>query len=102
MRYRPLFSRLLDIDYFLIQSITFGYILARSIYIERKNAVPSKKIGCKAVYRRSEKKPATQSRDKEMPDRFEETDQDAFEIGFVWVCFFGPVGGFIFVILCGK
>jgi len=23
----------------------------------------------------------------------------AFEIGFDWVCFFGPVGGFIFIIL---
>ncbi len=25
-----------------------------------------------------------------------------FEIGFDWVCFFGPEGGFIFIILCGK
>ncbi len=24
------------------------------------------------------------------------------EIGFVWVCFFGPEGGFILIILCGK
>ena len=24
------------------------------------------------------------------------------EIGFVWVCFFGLEGGFIFIILCDK